>query len=159
LEDGAVKATYNSGARAFIAAATLGLALVVGTASIASAKANVTMSTEQQAQVSALADKLLTIIKSLGPNASEGAIEGALVDAVQGQSPAVIAAAMAQIANTPGLGVSAQAAARRLAHSYAQGTGGTQGTGAVGYSGGVPGSNGPGFASGGGGGTSSNYTH
>jgi hypothetical protein len=139
-----------------IAIATLAMSASVGVVATAQARPVSGVTAGQQAQVAALATKLLDVVKAMPASSSPGAFEGALVDAAQGYDPAVVAAAMRQVANTPGLPQAAQLAAARAARAFAEGEG--HGTGAVGPNGAAPGTGAPGFASGGGGGTASNYT-
>lgn len=148
------------GARVLGGAILSALVLAAGVAPAAHAVAPFPVLTSaQQEQVSALAAKLLDLVKTMSSTASEGAFEGALVDASQGYDPSVIVAAMHQVQGTPGLPAAAVAAAGRVARSYASNDPRNNGTGALGTpSGNAPGTGSPGFASGGGGGGSSTYT-
>jgi len=116
------------------------------------------LNSQQKQEASELATKLLGIIKARSANSSKGDYEGALADAVSGYDADVIAAALADVAGTPGLPANALAAAGQLSSSYAP-NGVGQGTGALGGNfGGTPNSTTPGFSGGGGGGGGSNYT-
>jgi hypothetical protein len=140
-----------------IVIAALAISASVGVVAVANARPVSGVKAGQEAQVAALATKLLDVVNAMSASATPGAFEGALVDAAQGYDPAVVAAAMRQIANTPGIPQAARLAAARAARAFAEGDG--TGTGAVGPSGATPGTGAPGFASGGGGGTGSTYTH
>jgi hypothetical protein len=131
-------------------------ALLMTTAQPTVVLAKPELSSLQRSQASELASKLVDLAKSLGPNATEGAFEGAFADAVTGYDTAVIEAALADVAGTPGLSEKALRAARRLGKVYAANDGDGPGTGAVGGNGGTAGYGGPGFSGGGGG---SNYGH
>ncbi|MBR7619199.1 hypothetical protein JKL49_07335 [Phenylobacterium sp. 20VBR1] len=132
------------------------LAIAVATAAAPATYAATTpvLTSEQQAQVSALATKLTNLVKDRSADSSEGDFQGAMADAVSGYSAEVIAAALAQVAGTPGLPANAIAAAKGLQRQYASNSGTGGGTGAVGGQGGTAFGSGPGFVGGGGG---SNY--
>lgn len=113
------------------------------------------LTAEQQSQVTALTAKLLGLAKAQSETTSEGSFTGLFVDALSGYDAQVVAAALAQVAGTPGLNAAAVRAATNLGRAYAA-NGSTGGTGAVGQGGfgGLPSTGSPGFSSGGGG---SNY--
>ncbi len=142
------------------------VAVILGTAALLMTAAQPTvvsaateLSSTQRAQASELATKLVDLAKKLGPDATEGAFEGAFADAVAGYDTSVIEAALAEVAGTPGLAPNALRAANRLDRVYAANSGQGAGPGAVGGYGGTPGGfGGPGFTGGGGGG-GSNYGH
>jgi hypothetical protein len=140
-----------------VAVAALVLSASAGLVTVANAKPVSAIAAGQQAQVATLATKLLDVVKAMSASSSPGSFEGALVDAAQGYDPAVVSAALRQVANTPGIPEAARLAAARAARAFAEGEG--NGTGAVGPAGAAPGAGAPGFASGGGGGTGSTYTH
>jgi hypothetical protein len=144
--------------RRVLAATLAGVCVSLAAVPFARAQ-SVSLTTEEQNQESALASKLLDAIKALPPGTASGSYESAMIPAIEGYSATVIETALAQVAGTPGVPSGASEAARRLGRVYVAYSNGPNGSGPGGYfgAGSTPGSSGPSFVSGGGGGTSSSY--
>jgi hypothetical protein len=142
----------NRGSR--IAAIVLAGAFISFAAAPLAQAQSASLTTEEQGQESNLVQKALDAIRSMPVTSSQGAYLGALFDVSQGYSSAVIAAAMNQVAGTPGLPAAAQAAAHRVARTYEDAAAsGHASSNSMGFNGTLAGMGSPGFASGGGGGT------
>jgi hypothetical protein len=139
------------------AATAIGAALLLAVAAApGGASATAELSPAEQSQAGALSSQLLAIANGLPPGSSVASFEGAFAGALGGYSAAVVEAALAALAGTPGLPANAKLAASELETSYAE-NGGPPGSHAEGGFGSSPSSDdGPGF-SGGGGGGGSNY--
>jgi hypothetical protein len=143
---------WNRGSR--IAAIALAGAFIGFAAAPLAQAQSTSLTTEEQSQESALVQKALDAIRALPATSSQGSYLGVLFDAAEGYSSAVVAAAMNQVAGTPGLPAAAQAAAHRVARAYEDSSSGSgHAFNSFGFNGTLPGLGAPGFASGGGGGT------
>jgi hypothetical protein len=135
-----------------LATALAGALIGLAAAPVAQAQSS-GLTTEEQSQESALVAKAMDAIRALPASSNVGVYMGALFEAGEGYSATVIAAAMNQIAGTPGLPAAAQAAARRVARIYQDAANsGHSGSNSLGFNGTLPGLGSPSFASGGGGG-------